>query len=305
MAIRSIRWHVLRYTKRRIERDPKFAVVYYQKESRYAERKYGRDARQALNLRQEYAVALHRIGCSEKAEAELAAVMASRDPSLDVSDEFIRYARTWHAAVLYALGRFDAAESEWSELAADCDRLLGPDQPDAIEAHENHALTLAQLSRVAEAEAEMADVVEKSSAADGDSADSLRVRSAQAVYLDILGRRAESEAAWRGLAETRSRMLGSEHTDTIAARERLAANLYQQRRLQEAAAEYGEVTSLRAATAGDEHPDTERVRKWRAAIEREISKAAQDGGSLASIHRLIGGLDGVPIEPGVFKWSQS
>ena len=137
-------------------RDPKFAVSYYEKETRHAERKYGTDAPQALNFRQEYAVALHQIGENEKAEAELAAVIARRGSARDVGDEFARFAINSHAHVLYDLARFDEAEAEWRELAAECDRLLGADHPDAIEAHENHALTLARLDRVAEAEAEMA-----------------------------------------------------------------------------------------------------------------------------------------------------
>lgn len=267
------------YVKRRIERDPEFAVVYYENESRRAERKYGIDAPQALNLRQEYAVALHRVGKSEKAEVELAAVIARRPPVPDAGDDFTRYAKTWHARVLYALGRFDEAEPEWRELAAGCDRLLGANHPDAIDAHENHALTLARLDRVAEAEAEMADVVEKLEANDSDDAATLRASTSRAVYLDTLGRRAESEAAWRGLVEANGRVLGSDHGDTIAARERLAVTLYAQRRLQEAAAEYGEVMTLRAAALGDDHPDTQRARKWRAAIERELSNPAQGDAS--------------------------
>ena len=259
------------WAKRRIARDPAFALYHYDKQSRHASRKYGADAPRTLNVRQEYAVALHRNGESEKAEAELAAVIASRGPAPDVSDEFTRYAKEWHARVLYALGRFDESEREWRELAAECDCLLGPDHPDSIDAHENHALTLARLDRVAEAEAEMAGVVEKKTAVSGsDDTGTLASRTSQAVYLDTLGRHAESEAAWRGLAEAKGRVLGADHADTILAREALAATLYDQRRLQEAAAEYGEVAALRAATVGADHPDTKRARGWQADIQREL-----------------------------------
>jgi hypothetical protein len=91
------------WVKRNMEGDPKFAALYYEKQTRRAERKYGTDAPQALNLRQEYAVALHRAGKSEKAEAELAAVIARRGPAADVGDKFARYALSSHAHVLYAL----------------------------------------------------------------------------------------------------------------------------------------------------------------------------------------------------------
>lgn len=261
--------------KRQIERDPAFAVTYYRKETKHAEHKYGPDSSQALKLRQEYAVALHRTGKSEEAEAELAAVMARRGPAADDSDEFVRYAKSWHARVLSALGRFGEAEDEWRELSQGFDRLLGAQHPDAIDAHENHAVTLAQLDRFAEAEAEMAGVVEKLAAADGsDHEATLLSCTTQAVYLDALGRYTESEAAWRSLAEAKGRVLGSVHLDTIGARERLAAVLYTQRRLQEAAAEYGEVARLRAVVQGDDHRDTLRARGWRTDIERELGQTA-------------------------------
>jgi eukaryotic-like serine/threonine-protein kinase len=262
--------------KQRIERDPKFAVVYYKKESKRAERKYGADAPQALNLRQEYAVALYRIGQNEKAEAELAAVIARRDPASDVSDAFTRYAKIWHARVLYALGRFDEAETEWRELSAECDRLLGPHHPDAIEAHEEHAVTLARLDRIAEAET--AGVVENRTAVAGrDDTRTLNSRTSQATYLDMLDRRPESEAAWRGLAEAKGRVLGSDHLDAIVACERLAVSLYAQRRPQEAADEYREVAALRAAVQGADHPDTKRARDWHATILRDLEGPDQPG----------------------------
>jgi hypothetical protein len=53
-------------------------------------------------------------------------------------------------------------------------------------------------------------------------------------------------------------------------------SLYDQRRLQEAASEYGEMMALSAEALGADHPDAQRARKWRAAIERELRKPAQE-----------------------------
>lgn len=267
---------LLKEAKLRLENDPEFAAKYYSRAIKRAARKYGPDATQTLNLRQVYAVALSRNGENEKAQAELAAVIARRELTADTSDGALQHAKEWHAHVLYGLGRFDEAEPEWRELSAECDRLLGANHPDAIEAHENHALTLARLGQVAEAEAEMADVVEKRMAgSESDDDATMRARTSRAVYLDTLGRREESEVAWRELAESKARLLGTSHPDAILALSRHAHVLYQQRRLQEAAAEFREVTALRAAALGADHPDTKRAQDWIAVIERELEAPPQ------------------------------
>lgn len=270
--------------QKRIKADPLFALAYYRREARYAERKYGPDTPQALSQRLECAVALHRAGDSVKAEAELADVLSRRGLGQELSDAFMRHGKQWHARVLEALGRWDDAEPEWRELAAECDRLLGPDHAVAIEAHENHAVALARLDRVAEAEAEMAGVVRRRTAGSGaDDADTLRSRTSHAVYLSRLHRLADSEAAWRGLAEAKARILGADHAGTITARQALADSLYRQRRLREAAAEYGAVAALGSATLGDDHADTQRARRRLAEVETEISEGLAD--SRADDHR--------------------
>jgi hypothetical protein len=88
---------------RQIERDPESAVMYYKKASRRAQRKDGAAAPRTLNLRKEYAVALHRVGRNEEAEAELAAVIAERGPMPNANDKSARSARIWHARLLYEL----------------------------------------------------------------------------------------------------------------------------------------------------------------------------------------------------------
>ena len=57
---------------------------------------------------------------------------------------------------------------------------------------------------------------------------------------------------------------------TLLPRERLAATLYAQRRLDEAAVEYQELAALRSAALGADHPDAIRAGKWRTAILREL-----------------------------------
>lgn len=64
---KSMRRHVLPdWVKRTAERDPGFAVIPFEKESRRAERKYGAHSTQALKLRQQYAVALHQAARTKR-----------------------------------------------------------------------------------------------------------------------------------------------------------------------------------------------------------------------------------------------
>lgn len=118
-------------------------------------------------MRQDRAVALHRHGESEKAEAEFAELIACRELTAGPGDEALRHAKRWHARVLLDLGRFNEAEPELRQLSEESDCLLGTDHPDALDIHENHAAALAKLNRVQEAEAEMAGIAAKRTAVKG------------------------------------------------------------------------------------------------------------------------------------------
>lgn len=95
-----------RAMKQQMERDPECAAQFYSRHAARAARKRGPDARQTLNLRQDYAVALQRCGEYEKAETELAAVIARLELTADAGDSSLQLARGWHARVLLDLGRF-------------------------------------------------------------------------------------------------------------------------------------------------------------------------------------------------------
>jgi hypothetical protein len=83
--------------KRQMESDPEFAAKVRALSAKRAARKLGPDAKQTLNLRQDYAVALHRCGEYEKAEAELAAVIARRELTADAADDGLQHAKSCSA----------------------------------------------------------------------------------------------------------------------------------------------------------------------------------------------------------------
>lgn len=256
--------------RRKLERDPGFAVKFYSLHAGRA-RKYGPDAAPSLRARRNLAVALYRNGEYGKSEAEFSALLACVGPATSVGDGSLWDVRGWHARALIDLERFEEAEREWRELADERDRELGSDHPDAVGAHEDHAGTLARLGRFAEAEAELSDVIARRAAAEGAGSEAtLRARGSRAVALDTLGRHEESEAEWRALAEEKGRLLGDSDSETLLVREKHAESLYALGRRQEAAAEYGAVSALRAASLGADDPDTRRARNWQASIQREM-----------------------------------
>jgi tetratricopeptide (TPR) repeat protein len=212
-----------RVIKRRMQGDPEFAARAFFRLAARAERQRGPDAKQTLNLRQDYAVALRQSGQYEKAEAELSVIIARRELTADTADHGLRHAKLWHSRVLLDLGRFDEAEPELRRLSEECDRILGTDHPDSVDIHANHAVVLAELNRFGEAEEEMAVVVAKRTAAEGpDDAATLHDRTQLAVILDALDRHEASKVLWRELAESKARVLGTGHPDAILARSRLA-----------------------------------------------------------------------------------
>jgi eukaryotic-like serine/threonine-protein kinase len=84
-----------------------------------------------------------------------------------------------------------------------------------------------------------------------------------------MGRKEESQALWRLLAEAKAQLLGESDPDTLLMRAKRAEVLKELGRREGAAAEYGTVAELRAATLGADHPDARRARDRNARILRD------------------------------------
>jgi eukaryotic-like serine/threonine-protein kinase len=276
-----------RLIMRVVRRDPRIAVAYYDRGLKFAVRRYGPDSKEALAVRQDYALALHRCGETEKVLAELSAVInRGRVEGGNADDVFLREAELRHEHLQFTVGRFDEMERESRVLSEKYDRVLGPDHPHAVTAHEDHVVALLSLGRFREGEAEIAGVVARRTAAGGsDDADTLRARRHRAACLSALGRHGEAETAWRELAEAKGRLLGETHAGTREAREKHANALYKLGRRQEAAAEYGELAVLSASALGADHADTRRVRGWQADILQGIGNPGNSGPALCPTGR--------------------
>jgi eukaryotic-like serine/threonine-protein kinase len=102
---------------------------------------------------------------------------------------------------------------------------------------------LFRLGRFADAEAEMADVIARRTRAEGpEDAATLRARTSYAEFLRVLSRPDESVAEFRTLTTAKTRLLGSEHPDTLYVHQKYAVGMYHQGRYREAEAELARVS---------------------------------------------------------------
>ena len=83
-----------------------------------------------------------------------------------------------------------------------------------------------------------------------------RLQDAIADLLFAQGRFGEAENLYRRVIELRARILGPEHPDTLASRNRLIYALNEEEKHTEAVAEARQVVTLREKILGFEHPDT-------------------------------------------------
>ena len=89
-----------------------------------------------------------------------------------------------------------------------------------------------------------------------DSEEWARLQDAIATLLFAEGNFGDAEKLFRSVIEVRSRILGAEHPDTLASRNRLIYALNEEEKHADAEAEARQVVALREKILGVEHPDT-------------------------------------------------
>lgn len=87
-----------------------------------------------------------------------------------------------------------------------------------------------------------------------------RVQFAIGVVLYDQGQYSDAERTFRTVLQERERVLGSEHSDTLAARSELEIALYYEGKIGEAEAEDRAILAVQEKTLGHEHPDTLKTR---------------------------------------------
>ena len=196
------------------------------------------------------------------------------------------------ANAAYVAKDYDEAE-RWAMRAASEARKMTPANPKAVV----DALELAGLS--AQAGIQYARAMqhfreaEKFADARRDSEEWANLQDAIADLLFAQGRYGDAEKLYRSVIETRSRVVGPEHPDTLASRHRLIYALNEAEKHAEAEAEAREVVRLREKILGFEHPDTLLSRY-------NLASALYHEGKFAEAERLyreVSKLDNMVIGP--------
>ena len=159
------------------------------------------------------------------------------------------------ANAAYVAKEYDEAE-RWAMQAVNEARKLTPANPraviDALELAGLSAQGGIQYSRAMEHFRE----AEKIADVNRNSEEWANLQDAIADLLFAQGKYSDAEKLYRSVIETRSRILGPEHPDTLASRHRLVYALNEEEKHAEAESEAREVAELREKILGFEHPDT-------------------------------------------------
>ncbi|KAN0083436.1 hypothetical protein V8E54_002524 [Elaphomyces granulatus] len=173
------------------------------------------------------------------------------------------------ATTLYNQGKLDEAVTMEKEVVEKRKRILGEEHPDTIAAMNNLAVTLRSLGKKDEAATMESEVLKGRRNILGDEhPDTIAAMNNLATTLQSLatstlattlfkqGKLDEAVTMEKEVVEKRKRILGEEHSDTIAATSSLATTLYNQGKLDEAVTMEKEVVEKRKRILGEEHPDT-------------------------------------------------
>ncbi len=159
------------------------------------------------------------------------------------------------ANAAYVAKAYDDAELLALQAANQARKLSPPDTKSLIEALElagRSAQAAIQYPRAMQHFRE----AEKYADVKRNSEEWAQLQDAIADLLFAQGRFGEAEKLYRQVIELRSRVLGPEHPDTLASRNRLIYALNEEEKHAEAVAEARQVVTLREKILGFEHPDT-------------------------------------------------
>jgi serine/threonine protein kinase/Flp pilus assembly protein TadD len=190
------------------------------------ERALGENAREAMRLRHNIAVAARHQGRLAEAEDLLREVAEQRARILGATDPDTLRSLDNLATVLRRLGKPREAVQLYRDVLAAQERELGPADEDTLDSRNNLALVLRDLGQLDEAETLLTRTLEQKQRVYGpikpDHPEILTTRHNLARVLADQGRVFEARAELQSILEARERELGPEHSHTLLTRLALA-----------------------------------------------------------------------------------
>ena len=218
---------------------------------------------------------LRRLGRLVEAETEQRAVLEARVRVLGAEHPDTLASRHSLANVLRNSGRLEEAESEQRAALEARMRVLGAEHPETVKSRNSLGGILRDRGRPGEAEAEHARPwrLARDCALRTRRPWSAGTASPATCALGVPRRRLNPRH--RAVLETRLRVLGAEHPETLGSRDGLAADLRDLGRLEEAAAEYRSVWEARVRVLGPDHPDTLKSRDGLHTVLRDLRRLTE------------------------------
>ncbi len=189
-------------------------------------RRFKSDHPATLASRSQRARLLRLTGRLAEAEEEQRAVLRDQDRVLGPNDPATLTSRDNLARILRVTGRYPEAEAEHRAVLAARTRILGADHPDTLASRNHLARVLHALGQYEIAETEFRVVLAARSKAPQLGVDhprTLATRHDLASVLRDSGNLAEAKIQYRVVLQARTKVLGSNHPDTMATRAALEA----------------------------------------------------------------------------------
>lgn len=249
----------------------------------------------ALRSRHNLAVALHGLGRLAEAETEQRATRDGRLALLGADHLDTLHSRHHLALLAYRRGRLDEAETAMRSVVRVLTLRCGSAHPRVLQARNNLANVLMDRGRLPEAEREHRAVLAARRAQDGDDLAPARSRHNLANVLALRGGSSEAAEELAATAQCLTRLLGTEHPHTLAARVNLATVTAPRSDAESGAAVHAltDVLTVRTRMLGEHHPDTLAAAHARAAVLALVGAGevalAEHRSVLAARREILGG----------------
>ncbi|MEU6632132.1 tetratricopeptide repeat protein [Streptomyces parvus] len=217
----------------------------------------GPDHPDTLTSRNNYALALNRLGEHRQAADLYLRVVADSERLLGPDDPDTLTSRNNHALALNRLGEHRQAADLHQQVLADYERVLGPDHPDTLTSRNNLANALNDLGEHQEAaDLHQQALTDRQRILGPDHPSTLTSRNNLATTLSDLGEHRQAADLHQQILADHERILGPDHPDTLTSRNNLANALNDLGEHQEAADLHQQALTDRQRILGPDHPST-------------------------------------------------